>query len=79
MAQGFSARDAEVTMTHSRLPRERAPDADTARPGLAGWTLALWLVAAFLGGLVASHYLLARILAGDAAVDAAIPLGWQLF
>jgi hypothetical protein len=40
--------------------------------------LGLWLVAAFLGALVVTHYLLARVLAGDAAVAAAIPVGWSL-
>jgi hypothetical protein len=46
------------SMTHSRLSRERATDA-TAGPSLADCTLALWLVAAFLVALVATHYLLA--------------------
>jgi hypothetical protein len=62
-------------MTHPRLPRERAPDAATARLRLPDCTLALWLVAVFLGALVATHYLLARVLAAGADVTSAIPVG----
>ena len=77
MAPGFLARDAEV-MTDPRLPRERPSGAVTARPRLSDCTLALWLVAVFLGALVATHYLLAQVLAGGADVASAIPVGWSL-
>ena len=57
------------------MSRERVSDAATARSGLADGALALWLVAAFLGGLVAAHYLLARIVVAGAALPvAALPL-----
>ena len=60
-------------MMPRRLSRERASDA--ARSGLADGALALWLVAAFLGGLLAAHYVLARIaFAGATLPDAAPPL-----
>jgi hypothetical protein len=36
------------SMSDQRLPRERPPDSTTASPSAANWTLALWVVAAFL-------------------------------
>jgi hypothetical protein len=59
-------------MTPRRLSRER-PDAATARSGLADGALALWLVAAFLGGLVGAHYLLARVVFLGATLPFAAP------
>jgi hypothetical protein len=68
---GPPASDAR-TMTHRRVPRERASDAAAARPYLADCTFALWLVTAFLGCFVAAHYLLARVFLGGA--DAVPPI-----
>lgn len=44
---------------------------DQASLSAASWTLALWVVAAFLGAFVAAHYLLQRALAGDSDVASA--------
>jgi hypothetical protein len=65
-------------MRHLRLSRERASDAAVARPKLADGAFALWLVAAFLGGLVAAHYLLARVLLSGADAAPAIPIAGSL-
>jgi hypothetical protein len=66
------------SMSDQRLPSERPPDDTTASPSAAHWTLALWVVAAFLGAFVATHYLLQRVLAGGSDVAAAIPGAWSL-
>jgi hypothetical protein len=47
-------------------------EAAAARPKVADCTLALWLAAAFLGGFVASYYLLARVVLGGADAGPAI-------
>ena len=60
------------------MPRERPPDDMTASPNTAGWTLVLWMVAAFLGTFVAAHYLLQRMLGGGIDIAAATPSGWSL-
>jgi hypothetical protein len=65
-------------MTHRRVPREQARDAAVRRPNLADCTFALWLVAAFLGGFVAAHYLLARVLLAGADAAPAIPVAGSL-
>ncbi len=72
MARRAPAGDA-VSMTPRRLSRERASDAATARSGLADGALALWLVAAFLGGLLAAHYVLARIAFAGATLPVTAP------
>lgn len=43
--------------------REHLSHGTGAHSDAFDWTLALWLMAAFLGGLVAAHYLLPQILA----------------
>jgi hypothetical protein len=64
-------------MRDQRLPHERPPDDTTAASSAVNWTLALWVVAAFLGAFVATHYLLGRVLAGGTDVASAIP-AWSL-
>lgn len=49
-------------MSDQHVPRERPPEGTTAFASPAGWTLALWMVVAFLGAFVAAHYLLQRTL-----------------
>jgi hypothetical protein len=59
-------------MSDRRLPHERPPEGTTASPSAAASrTLALWVVAAFLGGFVAAHYFLQRTLVGGSDVVSA--------
>jgi hypothetical protein len=53
-----------VTMSGQRLRREHPPDSTVARSRGPDWVLTLWIVVAFLGALVATHYLLRRVLVG---------------
>ncbi len=60
-----------VEMSDQRELRERPSQGATASPSAAGWTLALWMVAGFLGAFVAANYFLQRALAGDTDVASA--------
>jgi hypothetical protein len=52
--------------------REHPPHAE-ARSGAFDRILALWLLAAFLGGLVGAHYLLPQVLARGSEMAPVIP------
>jgi hypothetical protein len=64
-------------MRDQRLPHERPPDGTPAASSAANWTLALWVVAAFLGAFVATHYLLQRVLFGGSDFATAVPAVWS--
>jgi hypothetical protein len=59
-------------MNGQRLRRELPPDGTEARSGALDWVLTLWIVAAFLGGLVASQYLLRPVLVGGSEMASAL-------
>jgi hypothetical protein len=48
------------------------------RWGAADWTLASWMVAAFLGGVVGTHYLLRLLLAAGSEMAPGMSSGWLL-
>jgi len=65
-------------MSGQRPRREHPSGATAARSGATEWVLTLWIVAAFLGALVASHYVLHRLLVGGSEAASAISSGWVL-
>jgi len=72
MAPSRVAGHADSRMSDQRVLRERPPEGTSASPSAAAsWTLALWVVAAFLGAFVAAHYFLQRALAGGSEVVSA--------
>jgi hypothetical protein len=52
-----------VKPVRDKLPRESPVGATTARQRAIDWTLALWLVAVFLGAFIATRVLLPQFLA----------------
>ena len=65
-------------MGGQRLRREHPPDDTDVRSGAPDWVLRLWIVAAFLGALVASHYVLGHVLVGGSEMAFAPLRGWLL-
>ena len=65
-------------MTGRRPLREHPPDEAEARSGATDVVLTLWIVAAFLGGLVASNYLLGRVLVGGGEIALGVSRGLSL-
>ena len=66
-------------MGDQRLPHERALNRTTAAASATNWILALWMVAAFLGAFVATHYLLRGVLSGSSEPSSGIAAAWTLF
>jgi hypothetical protein len=67
-----------VAMSSQRLRPEHPPDGSEARSGAPDVVLTLWIVALFLGGLVASHYVLRRVLVGGGEMASGVSSGWLL-
>jgi hypothetical protein len=63
MACRYGARDADF-MGQQRPPAERLAETKDLRSNAGGWTLVMWIVAAFLGALIGTYYLLERVLVG---------------
>jgi len=66
-------------MSEHRLRRKHSSGGDEASSGWVDLTLALWVVAGFLGGFVGAHYVLGRALAaGDSEMAIGILGSWLL-
>lgn len=67
-----------VAMSGPRLRREHPPDGTEARSGASDWVPTLWIVAVFLGALVASHYVFSHVLVGGSEAASGPLSGWLL-